>query len=437
MLEFAKLGFDLPTLVRLNRVRLHQQVLFLSCVLGASGKELDEKYLIKRRVDEKWSTLSFPQEKPPRKDFLLWQQALRQLVPAGGIQDRLGAFQHVGYKVWDWHYDELNSALYHTTSTGVEKYVQSQQPRYANRPNRWEKAALPEQAAVVVSMGAACSVKRHSPTSVSISSTVQSTFPETSHDSFLDVLLEWGATWLWDDLIVVGDEDWIFESLREGSIFAVTDGSYMKEHLPDICSAAFVLECQQGRGRIVGSFVEQSSAACAYRGELLGLMAIHLILLAANTARPNLQGSATIFSDCLGALDKVAHLPSDRIPSRCSHSDILKNIMINCRSISLDLTYCHVKAHQDDDIDFNSLSIPAQLNCRMDAKAKQAILDLDKDNLPRQENFPLEPVAVYAGGEKMTSSTSGHLRFWAYKVMARTAFQELGVLFANQFDEVD
>ena len=94
----------------------------------------------------------------------------------------------------------------------------------------------------------------------------------------------------------------------------------------------------------------------------------------------------------------------------------------DCRSISLSLFYYHVKAHQVDNIYFNLLSIPAQLNCRMDVRAKKAILDLDKDNLPGQANFPLEPVAVYAGEEKLTSSTSAHLRFWAYKVMACSAF---------------
>jgi hypothetical protein len=101
-------------------------------------------------------------------------------------------------------------------------------------------------------------------------------------------------------------------------------------------------------------------------------MAIHLILLAANHTQPHLQGNVTIFSDCLGALDKVAHLPPNRIHSRCSHSDILKNIMINCKAITFGLSYCHVKAHQDEDIDFHLLLIPAQLNCRMDAMAKAA-----------------------------------------------------------------
>jgi len=434
MLEFAKLGYDLPTLVRLNRVCLYQQVVFLSCVLGASGKELDEKYLLKRPLHQRWSTLDFPNECPPRKDFLLWQQALRQLVPAGGIQDRLGPFLRQSYKIWDWKLDDSSQTLFHLTAKGVDTYTPSQQARYANRTNRWEKTASQQQ---IATAGVACSVKTHSASIVSVASTVQSTNPTNHHSSFLDVLVEWGYTWLWDSLKLEGDENWILQSIQAGSIYAVTDGSYLKELYPDICSAAFVLECQQGRGRIVGSFVEQSSAACAYRGELLGLMAIHLILLAANRTQPQLQGNVTIFSDCLGALNKVALLPPNRIPSRCSHSDILKNIMINCNGITFGLSYFHVKAHLDEDWDFHLLPIPAQLNCRMDAMAKTAILELDCDDLPRQQNFPLEPVAVYAGSEKMTSSTSPSLRFWTYGVTARQAYHELSILFAHQFDEVD
>ena len=41
LLEAA--GFNQDELKRLNRVRIHQQVLFLSCVLGASGKSLDAR----------------------------------------------------------------------------------------------------------------------------------------------------------------------------------------------------------------------------------------------------------------------------------------------------------------------------------------------------------------------------------------------------------
>ena len=54
--------------------------------------------------------------------------------------------------------------------------------------------------------------------------------------------------------------------------------------------------------KLVGSFSEVSDEANAYRGELLGLMALHLILLAVNKINPNLDGSVTLHSDCLSAL---------------------------------------------------------------------------------------------------------------------------------------
>ncbi len=103
---------------------------------------------------------------------------------------------------------------------------------------------------------------------------------------------------------------------------------------PDLCSAAFILECKEGGGRIIGSFPEHSQASSAYRGKLLGLMAVHLILLAVNKVYPTLTGLVDIYADCLGALDKVSSLPLHRIPSRCQHSDMLKNIMVNCSNLS-------------------------------------------------------------------------------------------------------
>ena len=67
MVLLAKEGFSKDELIRLNKVRLHQKVIFLSCVLGASGKMLDRKYLEKRNGHEKWYTVKFPMEKPLRK----------------------------------------------------------------------------------------------------------------------------------------------------------------------------------------------------------------------------------------------------------------------------------------------------------------------------------------------------------------------------------
>ena len=100
IMELKRKGPSTEDIHRLNRVRVHQQVLFLSDVLGASVKSLDRKYLKQRVVGEQWSTFQFPKERPPRKDFWLWQQAITQVILAGGIMDRLGSFKELGHKVW-------------------------------------------------------------------------------------------------------------------------------------------------------------------------------------------------------------------------------------------------------------------------------------------------------------------------------------------------
>jgi hypothetical protein len=53
---------------------------------------------------------------------------------------------------------------------------------------------------------------------------------------------------------------------------------------------------------MIGSFLESLTVANAYRGELLGLMVIHLILLSINRINCNLSGGVEIVLNCLGAL---------------------------------------------------------------------------------------------------------------------------------------
>ena len=140
--------------------------------------------------------------------------------------------------------------------------------------------------------------------------------PEIEPSSFWEVLEKWESTWLWDNVNMVGTNTWIAEAITDYSLLAVTDGSFMRKQYPDMCTCAFILECTHCKGKLVGRFPEQSKAAGSYRGELLGLLSIQLILLMVNTVHSNLSGEAHIYSDCLNAVDWVSTLPSDRIPAR-------------------------------------------------------------------------------------------------------------------------
>jgi hypothetical protein len=180
---------------------------------------------------------------------------------------------------------------------------------------------------------------------------------------------------------------WLCDSITDGSLVAFTDGSYTRELFPNLCLSAFVLECSKGCRCIVGTFLEALMVANAYRGELLGLMAIHLILLSINKLHSDQARSGEIVSDCLGALKWVTYLPPYRIPSRCCHSNILKMILVHCRGLSFTKHCLHMNAHHDDKALFVNLSQKVQLYSICDHAAKQRIA-INGSEGPRVGCFP-------------------------------------------------
>ena len=241
---------------------------------------------------------------------------------------------------------------------------------------------------------------------------------------------------MWNAIQLVGDMNWLAEAIEAGDCIAVTDGSFIREITTEVCSCAFFFENTDRTCKLVGAFPECSETANAYRGELLGLMAIHLILLAVNKVNPDLDGSVIIYSDCERAIGSVEELPTLKIPTKYKHSDILKNILVNCSDLSFRQEYQHISAHQDDSAAFNTLSRAAQLNCAVDAGAKRQITELDPTATLRQHRFPLEPIVCFAGARKLTASMGKFMRFYAHKCLARTSLADMQVITARQFDEV-
>lgn len=215
----------------------------------------------------------------------------------------LGRFLHDGYKVWEWRVSVSQQLLLHYHGGAMDVYEPT-----SELARRWE---LCEEGCQELVLGLPCAVRLTTQNRVMLRSVATAPDPVTLPEGFFEVLKGWGQTWMWKSLRLVGNEDWILDAVREGTLITVTDGSYIREMDPNVCSCAFVLECSQGRGRIIGDFPERSRVANAYRGELSGLLAIHLILLAVNKVEPHLRGSVKIYSYCLGALTKVTTLPAN------------------------------------------------------------------------------------------------------------------------------
>jgi hypothetical protein len=80
MTRFIAARYEGEDLLTLNRVRKHQQVLFLSNILGASGGSLDKRYLEARRLREQWSSITFLREEVNAVEMGLWQRATAQVA---------------------------------------------------------------------------------------------------------------------------------------------------------------------------------------------------------------------------------------------------------------------------------------------------------------------------------------------------------------------
>jgi hypothetical protein len=151
-------------------------------------------------------------------------------------------------------------------------------------------------------------------------------------------------------------------------------------------------------------------------------------MLAINEINPDLAGLVHIFSDCLGAWHKVKDLPPSRVLLNCVHSDVLKNILVNCSNLTFERYYLHVLAHQDDRKEYKDLS---------DFHAKKVLWDMQPTNLPVQKAFPLEPICIFADSMKISPDMGDHVRYWAHRKLARERFHQLNILHAHKFDLVD
>lgn len=205
-------------------------------------------------------------------------------------------------------------------------------------------------------------------------------------------------------------------------LICISDGSYIPQLDPTICSTAIIMECALSRGHLFLSFTECSTAANAFQGELLGLVVIQLLLHSMDLSHPNLTGSVKVYSDCKGALTTISSLPCAQVSSswtrryfenHCSALSLLPIQMLN-----------HMKAHQDDRIDGVTLDQPAQLECACDAAAKSTLLEASACIASNPGILSLEPMSLVWSSQKLTSDTSGFIWFLTHKKEAHQLYTQ-------------
>ena len=259
MTSFELAGYTMEDCKTLNMVRLHQQVIFDSDVYNADGNTINPRYLHPREAGQKWSTLRFGKQCPPPSAFNLWRDALDHLTPGGRRRQRLGEFTHHTHVIWQWRYDPRQDIIYHMTSQGVTQYNKHNSVRRA----RHSTYTLHGPVSTDISHTHLCSTNDAQLNTIVLQSHIKFTPQRKDFQHFLDVLKSWQYPRIWKSLKFTGDGSWLYEAIQTGSLTCVSDGSFLRELHPHICSAAIMFECSKSGGQLSLSFADRSLSANA------------------------------------------------------------------------------------------------------------------------------------------------------------------------------
>ena len=143
--------------------------------------------------------------------------------------------------------------------------------------------------------------------------------------------------------------EWLAEAMKNGTLTSVTDGSYMEHLHRNISGAGWIIQDRATEKRVQGSLAEWSTAAGSYRGELLGMLAVHIFLPAAEDyyrASTREKTGITVSCDNIGALHPFAK-KSKQVPASSSNADIRRALREVNRRAHNKYSLEHVKGHQD------------------------------------------------------------------------------------------
>ncbi|KAL7530902.1 hypothetical protein ACHAXR_003737 [Thalassiosira sp. AJA248-18] len=210
------------------------------------------------------------------------------------------------------------------------------------------------------------------------------------------------------------------------TLIGVIDGSYDRKKGPNISGAGWILYCRATNRYVWGNFAECSVSASSYRGDLLGMLAIHIFLLAVERHFGVNGTNNEIFCDDKGAIYTFQKRSKRERTTRTSNKLLMRSMH----------SHHHVKAHQDDNKRRETLSLEAQLNVFCDEQAKAVVVDSIGSSLSTQTTLPMEDIAVFFNGEKQTSDLLHGLRYHLGRARSRDFYAHEGILDTAAFDQV-
>ena len=400
-------GLSGNDLASFNRCRCAGHLIFLSDITTSNGLSQDKRYT-QGHFTPLISRLDFPPEHPTQADWSVWISFWSH--HSGSI--RLGEWLVTPHFQWPWTLNPDNDLLFEATEDGWKHY------RRLSGRTRSESGYVVQSTQTIAPHGDWVSTSTVYFQGSTIIADIKQGFPPPppppQHETIWDLLRSWGGEWMWKSLFFpTPDQDisWLITAIGNGTLIGCTDGSYNGKRSTTHSSAGWILYDTTSELKLAGSFCEYSPGASSYRGEMLGLCALQLILLALDMwYTPHSSQPLTIYCDNEKAGER-AQEEHRRIKPGWSCSDVLRSFRDARGILRLQLNFAHVSAHMDDVLTWDQLSLAEQLNCMCDALAKEALDRGICDKYSDTTNMlPRELAAVIFSDGKATSDPADLLR---------------------------
>ena len=217
------------TLCSINKCRIFKRSLFLSDLVTADGRRLEEFCWNKGSVGA--STYTFPKELPTCSDWECWMNFWRQVTDNNGtLKSPLGKWVHPSHRQWQWFYG--HGHIFQREGPSLRS-VTLDSVHTVHRTND-NNSLIPLEA--TSSLEVVSLVSRR--TGMRVQSIIRIPPLLSSESTIWNILSSYGGEWMWgqveNDLQDTHRVNILLSCLLNKSLVCVSDGSFNPKN-PDIC----------------------------------------------------------------------------------------------------------------------------------------------------------------------------------------------------------
>ena len=419
----------------INRVRRFLGLHSLTDLCLCDGRTVDPVVL---SCTPSTSSRLFSIERPTKKDFALFQTALRLLLtPNGYLPTTLGQFVNQPHRADNWFVNEASNILYYATGNcSYTRYTLDTTYPTTRHGSRFHNPVAvsglcPRRIRASVLPGS-------SSDSFILHSTAPVFVPSKPRRSFLQRLQALPNQSLWSTLQLDGDGSWIYEGLLRNSLVMMSDGSYNEAVARDVCSCAAVIQCSTTGHRASVTWVEKSDNYTAdnYRAEILGGIALQLLLSVAVDGKYISPSMRPIIGCDNSGVVLHGNTPYRPLPSQQGQADVLRYYKQLIRQQPFKCKMVHVHGHLDELLDLADLSPLELANVFCDYMASASLSEAAATQTFIERVLPNEEIVVEIGGDKICGAYTPIItRSWGDEI-AREHYHDQGIVHRDDYDLV-